>query len=287
MVKVILAAAAALTLAACSSTSPEQTGTQTLPVTVSHYPVQFLVEQVGGDLVDVGSLTSQGTEPHDVELSPQQIGEVLQSKAIFYIGGFQPAVDEAVTEAQGDVVDLTQGLALRNQGGVPDPHVWLSPVLMQEMAGTVADTLAQQDPGNADTYQSNAQALQEQLGALNTEWTDATTTCDIRTMVVSHEAFGYLADQYGFDQKGISGLSPETEPSAAAIADLTRFVQDNGVTTVYTEALVDAAVAETIAAEAGAQTAVLDPLESQPAGGDYLTAMAQNLDTLAAGQSCS
>jgi len=286
--KVMLAAAAALTLAACSSSGqPEQTSAQTVPVTVSHYPVQFLVEQVGGDLVEVQSLTSQGTEPHDVELSPQQIGEVQASKAVFYVGGFQPAVDEAVNEAQGDVVDLSEGLALRDQDGVPDPHVWLSPVLMQEMAGLVADTLAQQDPDNADTYQSNAQALQEQLAALNTEWTDATTTCDVRTMVVSHEAFGYLADQYGFDQKGISGLSPETEPSAAAIADLTRFVQDNGVTTVYTEALVDPAVAQTIAAEAGAQTAVLDPLESQPETGDYLSAMSENLDTLANGQSCS
>lgn len=290
MLKAILATAAVLTMAACSSTTDTATtptATDTLPVSVSHYPVEFLVQQVGGDLVSVQSLTSQGTEPHDVELSAQQIGQVQQSAAVFYIGTFQPAVDEAVAEAQGSAVDLTQGLQLRDQDGVPDPHVWLSPTLMQQMAGTVADTLAAQDPDNADTYQANAQALQEELGALNEKWTDATTTCDIRTMVVSHEAFGYLADQYGFDQKGISGLSPETEPSAAAIADLTRFVQDNGVTTVYTETLVDPAVAETIANEAGAQTAALDPLESQPAGGDYFSAMTTNLDTLASGQSCS
>lgn len=158
---------------------------------------------------------------------------------------------------------------------------------MQQMATTVADTLAQQDPDNAQAYQDNAAQLDEELAALNTEWQDGTANCEVTTLVVSHEAFGYLANQYGFEQRGISGLSPETEPSAAAIADLTQFVRDNNVTTVYTETLVDPAVAETVAAEAGVQTAVLDPLEGPPADGDYLDAMRANLQTVMAGQTCS
>ncbi len=287
MLKPVLAGLATVLLVSACGASDDPAATQQVSVAVSHYPVQFLAEQVGGDLVSVESLTSPGTEPHDVELSPQQIGQVQEAAAVFYIGGFQPAVDEAVNEATGAVVNLTDGLQVRQQDGSADPHVWLDPELMQQMATTVADTLAEEDPDNADAYQSNAQALQENLAALNDEWSQGTADCAIPMMVVSHEAFGYLADAYGFQQKGISGLSPETEPSAAAIAELARFVQDNGVTTVYTESLVDPAVAETIAAEAGATTAVLDPLETQPADGDYFTAMTGNLDTVATGQSCS
>ncbi len=256
-------------------------------VVASHYPVQFLVEQVAGDQVQVENLTSSGAEPHDVELSPQQVGSVQTAAAVFYIGGLQPAVEDALPEAQGSVVDLSEGLPLRHQDGVNDPHVWLDPVLMEQMAGEVAQTLGEVDPDRAQEYADRAADLQGELKALDTQWHTGTRTCDIRTLVVSHDAFGYLADQYDFVQKGISGLSPETEPSAAAIAALSAFVKDNGVTTVYTESLVDPAVAETIAAEAGAETATLDPLETQPAQGDYLSQMRTNLETVRAGQACS
>lgn len=279
--------AGAVLLAACSPGAEQPADPEAVSVVASHYPVEFLVRQVGGDLVDVQSLTSPGTEPHDLELSPQQVGEVQQAATVFYLGGFQPAVDQAVTSATGTVVDLSQGLPLHGSGDDADPHVWLDPVLMQQMAATVADSLAAADPEHAQAFRANAAQLDEELGDLNQEWTEATKRCASRTMVVSHEAFGYLADRYGFTQKGISGLSPETEPSAAAIAELTQFVRDNGVTTVYSETLVDPAVAQTIAAEAGVDTATLDPLEGPPAEGDYFTAMRANLETLTLGQSCS
>jgi zinc transport system substrate-binding protein len=280
----------AVVLAGCTGADTQQAGGDTaVQVVASHYPVEFLVDRVGGDLVQVETLTAPGAEPHDLELSPQQVAGVQQADAVFYVGGFQPAVDDAVPEADGTVVDLTEGLALRDsdEGQGTDPHVWLDPVLMGQMAVTVADTLSAADPANRTTFEANARTLEADLADLNDQWSAGTAQCDVRTMVVSHEAFGYLADQYGFVQKGISGLSPETEPSAQALADLTRFVQDNGITTIYTETLVDPAVAETIASEAGVETATLDPLEGPPATGDYLTAMGENLATLEAGQSCS
>ena len=293
MHKPLLAVAAgAFLIAGCSAADSDNSpgAASQVSVVASHYPVQFLAEQIGGDLVNVETLTSPGTEPHDLELTPQQVGEVQNASAVFYLADFQPAVDDAVGEASGTAVDLSEGLPLltgEDDHGGTDPHVWLDPVLMQQMATTVADTLAQQDPDNAQAYQDNAAQLDEELAALNTEWQDGTANCEVTTLVVSHEAFGYLANQYGFEQRGISGLSPETEPSAAAIADLTQFVRDNNVTTVYTETLVDPAVAETVAAEAGVQTAVLDPLEGPPADGDYLDAMRANLQTVMAGQTCS
>lgn len=312
MFRILAVAAAAsmsvLSLSACAGDTDSATSTpgaaDLVTVAVSHYPVEFLFERIGGDQVDVVNLTTPGTEPHDVELTAQQVAQLQDSAAVFYIGGFQPALDDALAEARGTTVDLTAGMSLREgeahsqeeEAGAhsqeeehsgTDPHVWLDPVLMKQMADTVAETLSSASPENQQVFADNAAALQTELEALDSEWSQGTANCAIKTMVVSHEAFGYLADQYGFDQRGIAGLSPENEPSAAAIAELTDFVRDNGVTTVYTEELVDPAVAETIAAEAGAQTALLSTLETQPQDGDYFTAMQANLETVSAGQSCS
>lgn len=273
-------------LAGCGS-SGNDTQQSGVSVVASHYPAQFLAERVGGELVQVDNLTSPGTEPHDVELSPQQVGQVAEADAVFYIGGFQPSVDNAIPEAQGEVVDLSAGLPVRTQDGQTDPHVWLDPVLMSDMATTVSKALSTADPEHAQQYETNAQNLQAELADLDSQWQRGTRKCATRTMVVSHDAFGYLADRYGFTQKGIAGLSPETEPSAQALAELARYVQDNDVTTVYTETLVDPAVAQTVAAEAGAKTATLDPLEGPPATGDYLSAMRQNLAEVRDGQRCT
>lgn len=297
MIRTVIAIAAVATLAACSAPDSSSTAGSTAGVQVvaANYPAQFLVERVGGDLVSTTTLTAAGADPHDVELTPQQVGEIQDADALFYISEFQPAVDEAAQQTSGTAVDLAAGITLReddehgdeDHGHATDPHIWLDPELMVQMAGTVADSLSEADPANTDLYQANAKELSGELDELNQQFQKGTANCAIRTMVVSHEAFGYLADRYGFDQKGISGLSPETEPSASAIADLVDFVRDNGVTTVYTEVAVDPAVAQTIADEAGAATATLDPLGSEPENGDYLTTMRTNLETLRAGQSCT
>jgi zinc transport system substrate-binding protein len=131
--------------------------------------------------------------------------------------------------------------------------------------------------------------LTEQLGALDSEWKAGTTTCANRDLVVAHEAFGYLAKRYGFAQVGISGLSPDAEPSPAKVAEVADFVRANGVRTIYFETLVDPKVAETVAAETGAATAALDPLEGLAEGStdDYLSVMRTNLETVRKGQPCS
>jgi zinc transport system substrate-binding protein len=114
--------------------------------------------------------------------------------------------------------------------------------------------------------------------------------CASDLLVTSHDAFGYLAARYGLEVVGISGLSPSQEPDPAQLAEISTLVRERGVTTVYTETLVDPAVAETVAEEAGVRTAVLDPLEGltdDSAGADYLSVMRADLATLREGQGCS
>lgn len=301
-----VAVVGALALTGCSSSTSASSGSSPdgpLSVVTSFYPLQFVAERVGGDRVSVTSLTAPGVEPHDLELTPQQVASVSDASLVVYLAGFQPAVDDAVAQESGDALDAGSGIerlaatatqveeAQEEGGSAPttDPHVWLDPTNMQHIVDSVATRLAEIDPTGADTYRKNAAALDAELTALDTAWKTGTTTCANRDLVVSHEAFGYLAKRYDFVQRGISGLSPDAEPSPAKIAEVADFVRANGVTTIYYESLVDPKVAQTVAAETGAATAKLDPLEGLAEGstGDYLTVMRDNLQTVTKGQSCT
>ncbi|MFN8169358.1 MAG: metal ABC transporter substrate-binding protein [Candidatus Nanopelagicales bacterium] len=300
-------AATALALTACGSgsgTAAAPGAGSRLPVVAAFYPLQYAVEQVGGDRVSVTSLTAAGAEPHDLELTPQQVAAVSDAGLVVYLKGFQSSVDEAVDQAGGaNALDAGAGISTLAppQGEVDeataageapptaDPHVWLDPTNMARIVESVAARLSAADPAGAQQYAANAAALTQKLTALDAEWKAGTTTCANRDLVVSHEAFGYLAKRYGLTQVGISGLSPDAEPSPAKVAEVADFVRANKVRTIYYETLVDPKVAQTVASETGAATAVLDPLEGLAEGStdDYLSVMRANLETVRTSQPCT
>ncbi|MFC6239033.1 metal ABC transporter substrate-binding protein [Longivirga aurantiaca] len=290
-------------LAACGSSGAASNGAAdpTVSVVAGFYPLQWAAEVVGGDRVSVTSLTSPGAEPHDLELTPQQVAAVTDAGLVLYVAEFQPALDDAIAQSPEAAVDVAAGLetlAPEEHAGEDhegekeasyDPHVWLDPTNMAAIVATVAQRLSSLDPAGASTYAANAAALEDRLTALDEQWRTGTATCTSRDLVVSHEAFGYLAKRYGFEQVGISGLAPDTEPSPAKIAEVADFVRANEVRTVYYETLVDPKVAQTVADETGAKTAVLDPLEGLAEGStdDYISVMEKNLQTVKDGQPCS
>ncbi len=308
------ASAAALTLAGCGGSDDAAGSGDGLSVVAGFYPLEWAAQRVGGDRLDVSSLTPPGAEAHDMELAPQDVAAVAEADLLVYLEGFQPALDEAAaTEAAdtawdaGQAADLSLTAAEHGHEGETeeehaahtedeeaeeealDPHFWLDPVRLASVGDALAERLAEADPDGAATYEQNAAALRADLEALDAEMQAGLTGCAVDTLVTGHDAFGYLADRYGLEVVGISGLSPSAEPDPAQLAEITALVRERGVTTVYTETLVDPAVAETVAEEAGVRTAVLDPIEGltdESAGSDYLEVMRANLATLREGQSC-
>jgi len=281
-----------------------------LTVVAAFYPLEYAAAQVGGDNVEVVNLTPPGAEPHDLELSPQQVALLGEADLVVYAAGFQPALDEAIAQQAPDraldvltgIPDLLEGHSdehgdehgdegAAQPGEAPpiDPHVWLNPLNMSVIGDEIASRLSALAPERSGDFASGAQSLTSSMDDLNAEWAAGTAECANRLLVVSHEAFGYLAQAYDFTQVGIAGLSPEAEPSPARLAEVVGLVEDQGVTTVYYETLVDPRVAETVAAETGARTAVLDPLEGLPEGsdGNYVTVMQGNLAQVREGQECA
>ena len=304
--------AAVLLLAGCGSDDAGSDGGDRLDVVAGFYPLEWAASRIGGERIEVSSLTAPGAEPHDLELTPQDVAGVSDADLLVYLGGFQSAVDEAAESQAGDHAwDAAEAADLsltaeehEHADGAEehaeeehaegeessDPHFWLDPTRLADVGDALADQLAEIDPDGAETYEQNAAALREDLEALDAEMTDGLTGCGVDTLVTSHDAFGYLAARYGFEVVGVTGLSPSTEPSADQLAEIADLVTERGVTTVYTETLVDPSVAETVVDEAGVRTAVLDPLEGltdESAGDDYLAVMRANLSTLQEGQACS
>jgi zinc transport system substrate-binding protein len=300
-----LALGVALLLAACGTgptAGADRAGSSAggrVAVAVSFYPLQFVAQRVGGQHVDVRSLTKPGAEPHDLELTPRDVAALSRSDLVVYVKGFQPAVDQAVA-ANGPrgVLDAAPAahLDLRytplvEGRAVPsvDPHFWLDPTRLASVAAALATRLEQVDPAHAPLYRSNLASLTRDLTALDRLLRTGLAGCAGSELVTSHNAFGYLARRYGLRQVGITGLSPDAEPDPGQLAQAATFVREHHVATIYYETLVSPAVARTVAAETGARADVLDPLEGlddASAGADYLEVMRSNLSTLRKGQPC-
>jgi zinc transport system substrate-binding protein len=294
------AVALALLLTGCGSSSASN-DEGTTSVVASFYPLAEAAERVGGDLVTVENLTPPGVEPHDLELAPDDIESIATADVILYLGGgFQPAVEDAIAEAEDavvvDALDAVDTDAAppgeADEGLTVDPHVWLDPARFEQVVRSVADALSEADAANEPTFASNADAFVAEIAELDEEFRTGLSDCERTTIVTSHEAFGYLADAYGLTEVAITGLSPEAEPDAKRLAELRDLVVREGVTTIFAEELVSPDVAETLANEAGVTVDVLDPIESLTdaqveAGQDYVSVMRENLDRLRSALDCS
>jgi zinc transport system substrate-binding protein len=244
-------------------------------VVASFYPLAFAAERVAGDDWEVVDLTPPATEAHDVELSLEDRAAIEDAEVVLYLGdyGFQPQVEAAVQEAPGAVaVGDSSGEDLS-----ADPHLWLDPAHMAQIVMEVAGAV----PGASD------RELRSELAALSERYADGLAMCRFRTMVVPHEAFGYLADAYGLEQFGLAGVNPEGEPGAARLARAHELLNSGQAGAVFYEAGGESReVAETVAADAGVPALPLSTLEWEPLTGDYLSVMEDNLASLRRGLDC-
>lgn len=226
------------------------------------------------DTTTVVPLHQQGSE-HDDADSHADPGHDQEEHAKEEAGGEEHADDEHAGEEH-------------EHGGL-DPHVWLDPTNVATIAGAVADRLSALDPDHAAEYAANTAKLRAELAALDRDYRTGLSTCQRREFITTHEAFGYLAERYRLTQIGISGLSPDAEPSPARIAEIQRLAQQHDITTIFSETLVSPAVAESIAGDLGLKTDVLDPIEGiteESQGQDYGAVMRANLTALRAANQC-
>lgn len=171
--------------------------------------------------------------------------------------------------------------------GILDPHFWLDPTRLADVASAVGAELESIDPENAADYSANLDALLADLDTLDNEYETTLADCSGAALVTSHEAFGYMAERYDLDQVGIAGIDPQTEPAPARLREIREVVENADVATIYAETSASSKVAETLADDVGVATKVLDPLETlADESSDYLGIMEKNLTALDEGLVC-
>ena len=294
----LVAAAVLVPSAGAAKASASARAPKRIDVVAAFYPLAFAASAVGGKYVDVSNLTPAGVEPHDLELTTDQVDALQGARLVLVMGkGFQPAMEKIARDRDGASLAVLDRLPrLRSAGGgadrALDPHVWLDPTLMRAVVDEVRAALIRADPGHATAFATNAARVRSRLDALDAEYRAGLASCPRRLVVTAHEAFGYLAREYGLRQEGVAGLAPDAEPSANRLAKLSDLAKRKGVTTIFTEELVSPKVAQTIAREAGGlQTAMLNPLEGLTQreidrGDDYFRVMRANLDKIARALGC-
>jgi zinc transport system substrate-binding protein len=285
IIRILTAVLLVLTVLSGCGKSPELQTPGKLSVVASFYPMYDFATKIGGDKVSVKTLVPAGTEPHDWEPSAADISS-LEQAAVFICNG---------ADMEGWAAGVIKSLENKNlltieaAAGIPliegDPHVWLNPQYAKAEMENIKNALAQADPGNKDYYEANYKKVAGELDALDKEFKDTLTPLPGKNIVVAHQAFSYLCQAYGLNQVAIEGLSAESEPDPARMAEIIEFAQAHNVKVIFFEELVSPDVAETIAGAINAKTDVLNPLEGLTdaqlqAGDDYFSVMRLNLQAL-------
>lgn len=313
----VIAALCAALLAGCASgtgsvssageSAPGAGESQKLSVYTSFYTMQDFAEKIGGDKVTVTNLVPPGTEPHDWEPQPNDIVGLENATVFIYNGaGMEHWADSVLDSLQNDklvAVEASSGISLlegtsehededshadesAEEGeSSTDPHVWLSPLNAKKEMENIKNAFAQADPANKETYEANYSKYAAQADELDSQFRKMTGELKSKDLIVAHQAFGYLCKEYGLNQVAIEGLSADSEPDAARMAEIIQFAREHKITTIFFEELVNPKVAETIAKATGAKTAVLDPVEgisdeNKAKGLDYFSIMEKNLEAI-------
>lgn len=303
----LLLLAMTLVFTACGGSSTNTYVEGKTNVVTSFYPLYYLTSEIGGEHVNAVNLIPAGVEPHDWTPKSQDLSTASKAQLFLYNGaGLEGWTDaflkglskdsKLVSAEMSAGVTLIQGSSEEehehedegNDHGHAldvDPHTWVSPKSMIIMAANVKNSLIEVDGANKADYESNYSALLAKLEALDHTFESELSKAARKDIVVSHQAFGYLARDYGLNQIAIMGLSPDAEPRAQDLLNIAKYVKANNIPYIFFEELVSPDLANTLASEADVDTLVLNPIEGltpeqQKRGDTYISLMEANLQNL-------
>jgi len=280
-----------------------------LQVTTTIYPLYSIVKEIGAEKVVLHNLIPFGVEAHGFDPTPNDMAKLSKSD-IFILSSdaMEPWKDKIISslQIQDKVFDMSKYVKLRgaqeeahghehsdstHEGENIDPHYWVSLNNYITMIHTISKLIIEKDPQNREYYEKNRANYLEKVASLKLKYDTSMQTCTNKKILVNHDAFGYFADDYNVTQYSISGMTPESKPSAKQIAELIKIVKKEEINTVFFEEFASPKVAQTIANEAHVKIDSLRPAENISAqeneqGIGYLYIMEENLNKLKFAMGC-
>ncbi len=284
--------------------------TEKIKVVTSFYPFYEIAKEIGGNNTIVTSVIPIGVEPHDWEITPQRISNIMEADVIIYNGiGFDSWLGKKEQFRNSFLVDISKDLqlikigeqALENPGqgrqyddhtSRYDPHVWLDPIFVKNISNTISSALIKLDPNNTKAYEQNTKNFIQRLDGLDSLIKTSLNNCKLKDFITFHEAFQYFANRYGLNQHAVHGNSPEGEILPQQIIQIISIAKDLGIDTIYSEELKDPRLSQTLAAEIpNGKVLLLSPIEvlnqeEQKKDIGYIDKMKMNLQSLKQGLKC-
>ena len=305
----IVALLATVVLASCqSSNQASPSSEEGLSVVTTFYPVYEFTKQVVGENGTIMNLLSAGQDSHSYEPTPKELAQIAEADVFVYSSDYMetwvPDVLATLTDSDVLVIEATADMDLfeneddhdhdheeddhdhdHDHSHAVDPHVWLDPVLAQDMVEHIAEEISAIDPEQATSYQENARAYIEELQQLDADYQAAFEGAEHRIFVVQHAAFGYLARRYQLEEMPISSLTSDQEVSPSKMAEIGRFINENDIKAIYYQDSASSKIAETLAAETAVSLEQLSAIEGittadLEAGANYMSVMRDNLEAL-------
>lgn len=305
-----------LMLSSVSSVYPQQNenssrqDSEKIKVVASFYPFYEIAQKIGGNNTIITSVIPMGVEPHDWELTPQQIPGIIEADMIIYNGiGFDSWLGKKEQFRNSFLVDISKDLQLIKLGQqgsenlgpidqlsdptyVYDSHIWLDPILVKNISKTISYALIKLDPDNIDSYLQNTKNFNRQLDTLDSLIKKSLANCELKDFITFHESFHYFANRYGLTQHAVHGSSPEGEILPQQIIKIISLAKDLGIDTIYSEELKDPRLSQTLASEIpNGKVLLLSPIEGiepheQNKDINFIDKMKMNLENLKQGLKC-
>lgn len=284
----ILAAVTSIMFIGCGAGSNNSQTTnkedKKVNIMVSVYPLKEFADKIAGSKAEVSCMVPDNMEPHDYEPKTKDFEALVKSDAFIYNGlGLESWVDQ-VNNVIGDkdirIVDSSEGVDVRKEGDVTDPHCWLSLKQAQKQAENIKDTLIEIDEENKDYYQGNYDEFVSELDSLYNDYKNKFDRLLNKDFVTGHAAFGYLCRDFGLQQNSVENLFAEGEPTPKQLEALVSFCKENNIKTVFSESLASPKVSQTLANEVGAKVVPILTLESNEDDKSYVEVMKYNLEEI-------
>ena len=245
------------------------------------YPIYDFAKKIAGDYFDVELVTPPGVEPHDFEPTAKKVVGMSESPLILYYGlGLDSWIGNIPSSMQKKSRCVTSSISPSSIDGVIDPHCWLSVSNAIKEMGEVASSFIELDPSHKDVYSKNLETYTLKFRELENTYRVKLEERKNKYVVVSHASFGYLCSDFNLNQLYLSGLEPNSTPTAKTVKKIEEAIKQYGISTIFYEEMVGSDVANFIAAETGAKVATLNPLECLDEEDmdkeDYLSVMENN-----------
>lgn len=296
----------------CSSGDAENGSAETsVNVVTTIYPLADIINELGGELVNVSYLLPPGASPHTYEPTVEQARQVEEAKLFVHVGAGLDNWAAQLAEASGAdlvIVDLSTKVRLVEQPGYislegagdnghdhdhgdcshegccgdgpDDPHFWLDPLVVRDsICPAVMEALVAIDPENEERFEQKLTQYQQEITLLHKEIEAAAASFSQQGFIAFHSAWQYFAQRYNLEEVAVIAEFPGQEPSAGWLAELVELIKTEQIGAIFTEPQFSSALAERIAEESGAEVKVIDPLggEDVPSRETYLELMRFNL----------